>query len=128
MRNILILLAVLVVGLIACTGCDDDGKLKPGEFGDPAFKACVENKISYAELDKNDPDLYDKITSMECYGGGIKSLKGIENMPNMDWLAIVDNQIELLEPLHTLTKLDWLKLNNNKIKDITPISNLPALR
>ncbi|HOW51057.1 MAG TPA: hypothetical protein PLV42_03310 [bacterium] len=71
MKRTAYLLTILIL-LTACTGCDD-GKLKPGEFEDPAFKACVENKINYAELDRNDPELYNKIDSMECYGGGSRA-------------------------------------------------------
>ena len=48
-------------------------------------------------------------------------------MPNIDWLGIVDNEIESLEPLRTLMKLTFLKLNNNKIRDLEPVSNLPML-
>ncbi|HSA33857.1 MAG TPA: hypothetical protein P5077_09035 [bacterium] len=55
-------------------GCDGDGTLKPGEFEDPAFAKCVEDKIDYEAglglLDKNDPDLYNKIESLACAGGG----------------------------------------------------------
>jgi len=120
------LLAVAVIGAV---GCDDGGK---GEmFPDPAFKACVEEKINYDAnldiLDKNDPDLYDKIYMLACEGGGIKNIKGIEHMPNIDWLAITDNQVESLEPLRTLTKLEFLKLDNNKIKNLEPLSGLTIL-
>ena len=118
---------MLLLLLTACTGCDGDGKLKPGEFEDPAFKACVENKINYAGLDKEDPDLYNKITSLACGGGGISNLNGIENMPNIFDLTVIDNQIESLESLRTLTKLKWLKLDNNKIKDLEPLSELTEL-
>ena len=123
------LLTILIL-LTACTGCDD-GKLKPGEFEDPAFKACVEENLQdyYNNhlIDPADPERYNKVEMLECYGGGVKSLKGIENMPNVDDLAIVDNEIESLEPLRTLTKLTFLKLNNNKIKDLEPLSGLTAL-
>ena len=116
------------VAVFAAAGCDD-GK---GEmFPDPAFKACVEDRIAYAVSiglwQKDDPDIYNKVTMLECYGGGVKSIKGIEHMPNMDDLSIVDNQIESLEPLRTLTKLEFLKLNNNKIKDLEPLSGLKML-
>ena len=112
-------------------GCDGDGPLKPGEFEDPAFAKCVKDRIDYAISiglwQKDDPDIYNKVEMLECYGGGVKSLKGIENMPNMDDLSIVDNEIESLEPLRTLTKLEFLKLDNNKIKDLEPLSGLTEL-
>ena len=112
-------------------GCDGDGPLKPGEFEDPAFKACVEKTInSMVENDlvsRDDPELYNKINMIGCGGGAIRSIKGIENIPNIDWFGASDNQIESLEPLRTLTKLEFLKLSNNKIKDLEPLSGLPVL-
>jgi len=60
-------------------------------------------------------------------GGGVSSLKGIENIPNIDWLGVVDNQVESLEPLRTLTKLTFLKLDNNRIREVEPVSRLPVL-
>ena len=121
---------VILLLLTACTGCDDN-KLKPGEFEDPAFAKCVQDRIDYAVSiglwQKDDPDIYNKVDKLECYGGEIKKIKGIENMPNINWLAVVDNQLESLEPLRTLTKLEFLKLNNNKIKDIEPLSELKTL-
>ena len=67
------MLTILIL-LTACTGCDNgNNKLKPGEFEDPAFKACVQEKIDYDAnlglLDKNDPELYNKITRLGCGGG-----------------------------------------------------------
>ncbi|HSA34682.1 MAG TPA: hypothetical protein P5077_13235, partial [bacterium] len=112
-------------------GCDGDGTLKPGEFEDPAFAKCVEKNLQdyYNNhlIDSSDPEKYNKVKMLECYGGGgggVSGLKGIENMPNIDDLAIVDNEIESLEPLRTLTKLEFLKLSNNKIKDLEPLSGL----
>ena len=115
--------------MFAAVGCDGGGK---GEmFPDPAFKACVDDLVNYAieigNIDANDPNKYEKIDTLDCYGGGIKSLKGIENLSNLDWLAIVDNQVESLEPLRTLTKLEFLKLDNNQVKDLEPLSGLTAL-
>ncbi|HOW50977.1 MAG TPA: hypothetical protein PLV42_02910 [bacterium] len=71
-------LTILIL-LTACTGCDngDNGKLKPGEFEDPAFKACVEERINYAIgiglWQKDDPELYNKVEMLECYGGGSRA-------------------------------------------------------
>ncbi|HOW51303.1 MAG TPA: hypothetical protein PLV42_04575 [bacterium] len=69
MRSFLLTILIL---LTACTGCDDE-KLKPGEFEDPAFKACVENYMNLIEIDKNDPEKYNKIKNLECYGGGFRA-------------------------------------------------------
>ena len=47
MKRTAYLLTILIL-LTACTGCDNgNNKLKPGEFEDPAFKACVQEKIDY---------------------------------------------------------------------------------
>ncbi len=123
------LLAILIL-LTACTGCDNE-KLKPGEFEDAALKACVQDLIDYAigvgTMKADDPNKYEKIDTLDCYGGGIKSLKGIENLSNLNWLAIVDNQVESLEPLSTLAKLTFLKLSNNKIKELESLSGLTEL-
>ena len=122
---------MLLLLLTACTGCDGDGKLKPGEFEDPAFAKCVQDMIDYAVSiglwQKDDPDIYNKVNKLECYGGGVKEIGGVENMPNINWLAVVDNQVESLEPLRTLTKLKFLKLDNNKIRDVEPLSGLTEL-
>ncbi len=124
MRNFL--LAVVFIGAV---GCDDGGN---GEmFPDPAFKACVEETLQdyYNNdlIDPNDPDKYSKVKMIGCGAGTIRDIRGIGNMPNVDWVGMSDNQIESLEPLRTLTKLTNLKLNNNKIKDLEPLSGLTEL-
>lgn len=80
MRNFL--LAAVFIGAV---GCDDGGN---GEmFPDPAFKACVEDRIAYAVSiglwQKDDPDIYNKVDELACEGGGVKSLKGIDNMQTL---------------------------------------------
>ncbi|HOW51061.1 MAG TPA: hypothetical protein PLV42_03330 [bacterium] len=75
MKRTAYLLTILIL-LTACTGCDD-GKLKPGEFEDPAFKACVEERINYAIgiglWQKDDPELYNKVEELACEGGGFRA-------------------------------------------------------
>lgn len=126
MRTITGLIFLLIL-IIACTACDKNEAM----FPDPAFAKCVKDRIDYAVgiglWQKDDPENYNKVTMLECYGGGVKSIQGIEKMPNMDDLSIVDNQVESLEPLRTLTKITFLKLDNNKIQDLTPLSELANL-
>lgn len=58
----------------------------------------------------------------------LKSLKGLEYAENLEWLSLVNQQEDSIEPLRGLKKLKFLDIrNNNNLKDLTPIENITSL-
>ena len=62
----------------------------------------------------------------------IRSIQGLDRLPNLVSLGVTNNGITDLTPLADLTKLTSIKLTsikltNNKVTDLTPLAGLPAL-
>lgn len=55
----------------------------------------------------------------------LKSLKGLEYAENLEWLSLVNQKEDSLEPLKNCEKLKHLDIrNNDNVKDLSPLSNL----
>ena len=57
----------------------------------------------------------------------IRSIQGLDRLPNLVSLGLTNNGITDLTPLADLTKLTSIKLTNNKVTDLTPLAGLPVL-
>ncbi len=108
------------------------------------------NKYALNRKDVNEPikkeDLAEVKELIIYSGQGISSLKGLENMENLEKLTLEGsevrnigavshlkklkqvnlsgNKIENIEPIANLERLDTLHLQNNKIVDVTPLNQL----
>lgn len=57
----------------------------------------------------------------------IRSVRGLDRLPNLVSLGLTNNGITDLTPLADLKNLTSIKLTNNKVTDLTPLAGLPAL-
>lgn len=57
----------------------------------------------------------------------IRSIRGLESLPNLASLDLPNNGITDLTPLADLQKLASIKLTNNQVTDLTPLAGLPVL-
>jgi len=57
----------------------------------------------------------------------IRSIRGLDRLPNLVSLGLTNNGITDLTPLADLKNLTSIKLTNNKVTDLTPLAGLPAL-
>ncbi|SFE26956.1 cell wall-binding repeat-containing protein [Peptostreptococcus sp. D1] len=58
----------------------------------------------------------------------LNSLKGLEYAENLEWLSLVNQQEDSIEPLRGLKKLKFLDIrNNNNLKDLSPLENITSL-
>lgn len=58
----------------------------------------------------------------------VKSLKGLEYADNLEWLSLVNQQEDSLEPIRNCKKLRHLDIrNNDNVKDISALENLTNL-
>lgn len=57
----------------------------------------------------------------------IRSLRGLESLPNLASLDLLNNGITDITPLADLQKLTSIKLTNNQVSDLTPLAGLPVL-
>ncbi|MBC1388549.1 internalin [Listeria innocua] len=82
-------------------------------------KSSVDDIVTQAELDT--------ITRVSEIYRGIADISGMENLTNLDYLRLNNNQISDISPLANLTNLSYLDLYNNQISDISPLANLANL-
>ncbi|EAF9641306.1 hypothetical protein A6I69_13080 [Listeria monocytogenes] len=82
-------------------------------------KSSVDDIVTQAELDT--------ISSLGARYVGIVNLSGMENLTNLEYLYLENNQISDISPLSNLTNLTELNLDDNQISDISPLSNLTNL-
>ncbi|EHT9627766.1 leucine-rich repeat domain-containing protein [Listeria monocytogenes] len=85
---------------------------------DTLGKSSVDDIVTQAELDI--------ISRLQIIGCSL-SLSGMENLTNLGFLDLEDNQISDISPLSNLTNLRTLWIDNNQISDISPLSNLTNL-
>ncbi|WP_439020676.1 leucine-rich repeat domain-containing protein [Bacillus thuringiensis] len=122
-------------------------------IADKKFQQAI-NKYALNRKDVNEPikkeDLAEVKELIIYSGQGISSLKGLENMENLEKLTLEGsevrnigaisqlkklkqvnlsgNKIENIEPIANLERLDTLNLQNNKIVDVTPLNQLKKIR
>ncbi|HSA34236.1 MAG TPA: leucine-rich repeat domain-containing protein [bacterium] len=120
-----LIISVMAAAVAFCVACDDGNEA----FPDPAFKACIENRLAqYSDIYdttyniNNEKDL-EVVGLLSCSDAGIKSIEGVEKLLNLNDLRLYKNQIESIEPIRDLEKLQDLDLSFNKIKDVEPISD-----
>ncbi|WP_188002697.1 leucine-rich repeat domain-containing protein, partial [Listeria monocytogenes] len=85
---------------------------------DTLGKSSVDDIVTQAELDI--------IRRLQIIGCSL-SLSGMENLTNLGFLDLEDNQISDISLLSNLTNLRTLWIDNNQISDISPLSNLTNL-
>jgi putative cell wall-binding protein len=82
-------------------------------------------------IDKPNGTLYksdvEKITVLSAQDRGIKDISGIENLTNLQSLALYSNQISDISMVKDLTNLQELYLDSNKISDINGLKGLTNL-
>ncbi|ELC6641711.1 leucine-rich repeat domain-containing protein [Listeria monocytogenes] len=86
---------------------------------DTLGKSSVDDIVTQAELDT--------ITRVSESYRGIADISGMENLTNLGYLYLNNNQISDISPLANLTNLSNLDLYNNQISDISPLENLTNL-
>ena len=79
--------------------------------GGNAHEIPVKKSGSTYYITRTDADALD---TLDCSGKGIKSAKGIENFPNLDFLVLEDNALSEID-LSGNTKLTTLRLGSNKL-------------
>lgn len=93
---------------------------------DPELESCIRNTYPPVTGDLTVGKL-EAITTMACDMGNIKDLSGIENLKNLEVLALFKGQISDVEPLASLSKLKVLWIMENSVTDISPLANLTNL-
>lgn len=94
---------------------------------DPSLEALVRLVIKKPYGTLNQTDLL-SINTLNAYGQGIRSLKGLDCARNLTNLNLGNNHIKDIEPLRHLTRLETLNILENQITSIEPLKNLSNLR
>lgn len=98
-----------------------------GVLLDASLQGCVNQVLNVSEQQNQQRDL-ESITLLACPGAEIRTLAGIENLPNLEQLELSDNAITNLAPLASLKNLRVLSIRNNNIEDIRLFEDMPLLR
>ncbi len=110
------------------TDVNDSDAVDPGEecleFEDPNLEKCLAEHFSDKCVRRKDRNAYGSVV---CIGRGIKSIKGIEQLPSISNLDLGANEIEDITPLSKLPELYKLTLILNNVKSIAPLKDLPRL-
>ncbi|MCU5732730.1 NEAT domain-containing protein, partial [Bacillus pacificus] len=89
------------------------------------------NKYALNRKDVNEPikkeDLAEVKELIIYSGQGISSLKGLENMENLEKLTLEGSEVRNIGAVSHLKKLKQVNLSGNKIENIEPISKLDSL-
>ncbi|MDP9830131.1 leucine-rich repeat domain-containing protein [Kineosporia succinea] len=103
-------------------------------FPDPGLAACVAQNLDLDDANgKATERQLNSLFSLDCNGntatGGIvRSLTGLEHLPNLGTLDLQSNEISDLTPLAKAPGLTGLRLTNNQVQDLTPLTALTQLR
>ncbi|WP_277157481.1 leucine-rich repeat domain-containing protein [Bifidobacterium sp. ESL0798] len=73
--------------------------------------------------------MVDHTTRLSSFGNSstnetIKDLTGLDQLVNLTYLDLSDNEITDITPVGNLSKLTWLNLSHNRISDISPLAGL----
>ncbi len=103
---------------------DGNGDVECFKFEDPNLEKCFVSVISDTCVRKKHVSFFHVLA---C-GRDVKSLKGIENMAELEDLSLRGSSIEDLTPLSKLENLTEVELDGNNVKSIAPLQNLKRLR
>lgn len=92
-------------------------------FEDPALEKAVRSAARKSEGALTIADVA-SITSLKVSGLGIRSLEGLQWLPQLVTLEASGNRVFDLTPLRYLSKLTTLSLKGNPVKDYTPIRDV----
>ncbi|GAB3240416.1 leucine-rich repeat domain-containing protein [Kineosporia babensis] len=103
-------------------------------FPDPALAGCVATTLGLTDAEQpTSQRKLDSVFSLSCNGdqstsGRIRSLAGLEHLPNLGTLDVSTNELNDVIGLDQVPGLTSLKLTNNRVRDLTPLATLTELR
>lgn len=118
-----ILVSIIYIGSVNIYADDSDISNKTIEFEDENLF----NELLSYDRDKNGKisvEEAESIIQLGISGVQIKSMKGIENLVNLEYLVVYDCGIDSLDYIRELTALKILSLDNNNITEIGDISGM----
>ena len=68
-----------------------------------------------------------KVTSLESPSRGLRDIRLISFMPNLEYIDLEENMVTDISPLSACLKVSVLYLRGNRINSIKPLLNLPKL-
>ena len=84
------------------------------KFPDVGFRVCIDKTLQKSTV--TDPNyIFQTITELDCHSFSIKSIEGINHLPNLTTLNLAGNEISDINPLKALYKLEYLDLEKNKL-------------
>lgn len=92
-------------------------------FQDEKLEGLVRSQIDKETGDISEKELR-KIKTLHAKGKGVTSLVGLENLTQLEYLDLRDNNISDIDKISLLTNLHTLYLDDNLIDDYTPLKSI----
>lgn len=92
------------------------------QVADPGLQGCL--NLALRQADSPDPAA---LTVLSCPAANVLDLTGIDQLVNLRFVDLAQNQVSDLRPLTTLPRLAGLSLPDNPLTDISPLYSMPSL-
>ena len=119
---LIMLLVIIAGGTLGCSNPNGDYT-----FEDPVLETLLRQSLDLREGPLSQEDLL-TVTHLDGEGLNIQSLKGIDQLRNLESLNLRDNKIVDLEPLARLSMLRELDLRSNLIHEVQSLDRLFSLQ
>ncbi|WP_457621441.1 leucine-rich repeat domain-containing protein [Persephonella sp.] len=93
-------------------------------FKDKLLEYCVRKTLEKDLLSPITEDELNSINVLECNKYGIRSVEGIEHIPNLTFLSLYSNKIKDISPLSDLENLAFLDIADNFITDYNQVKSV----
>lgn len=95
---------------------------------DPALRKAVREKLGVpADRPLTQAYVQEHLTNLEARHKGIVDLTGLEHATDLQFLVLIENEIQDLSPLLGLTGLVFIDLGGNQVSDLSPLAGLVNL-
>ena len=92
-----------------------------------AVRAIIDTNLKACLLETQ-VDVVNTLTTLDCSGRNIQSVRGIENLIALANLQLQSNTIYRLDGIENLTNLETLNVSVNRINNLSPVLGLPRLK
>jgi len=127
-RRLLLMLCIVLLGLAACAPASDVAVTTDAGvfFPDPNLDMAIRRAIGKYQGPIQSSDIED-LTSLSLARRNVTDLTGLEQAANLEWLEILDTDINDVSPLAQLKKLNGLVVDVGQIADMSALDSLTDL-
>jgi Leucine-rich repeat (LRR) protein len=107
--------------------CVDHGAAAVASFADGAVEQALRTSLGLASGEEITCGDLPALTRLSVHGRGVESVLGLQNVTELESLALGNNDIQDLSPLSGMSSLKELFFENNAVTDLGPLADLTGL-